>query len=190
MKESDDILIEKTRRGNLQAYECLINCYKSSVYTIVSRIVKNGQDAEEIAQDVFIKVWNSIRGFRSDSKFSTWLFRIAYNTSISHIRRKVYEQPILDDVGTEIGLVEMYSPSIDLLKTKEQLKYTKLAIECLSPEESAIVTMFYLNDCSVNEICDITNLTEANVKVKLFRARKKMFDKLNVLLKSEVLEIL
>jgi len=100
----DSFYIEKVINGDTSAYTNLVNKHKDMVYTIALRIARNHQDAEEIAQDVFLKAFQSLESFRQKSKFSTWLYRIVYNTAISKIRKKQPEVTALDE-----NLVENYT---------------------------------------------------------------------------------
>jgi len=93
----DSFYIEKVINGDTSAYTNLVNKHKDMVYTIALRIARNHQDAEEIAQDVFLKAFQSLESFRQKSKFSTWLYRIVYNTAISKIRKKQPEVTALDE---------------------------------------------------------------------------------------------
>lgn len=182
-KLSDDELINLAVKNHPLAIECLVDRYKGMVFTLSSRIIKNQLDAEEAAQDCFIKAFKALSGFRFDCKFSTWLYRICYNNAIS--RTRIYK-PVQIEVDTKSNIPYEAMSAIDSLSASDRNKYLNKAMEMLDPDESAILTLFYVEGNSINEIVTITELTESNIKVKLHRGRKKLYTHLEVLLKEEV----
>lgn len=189
MKE-DKHYIERVLQGDVNAFSYLVDMHKNLVYTIALRMLKNAEDAEELAQDTFVKAYKSIKDFKFESKFSTWLYRITYNGAISKLRKKQIE---LADIGdeniTETEVFSAYS-AINELKRNEQKKYINLAIKQLKEDDALLITMYYLNESSIDEISEITQLSISNVKVKLHRARKRFYDELKLILKEEVRAIL
>jgi len=186
----DQIYIEKVLRGDISSYNYLVNNYKDMVYTIALKIVRNHEDAEEIAQDSFVKAFQKLESFRGDSKFSTWLYTIVYRTAISKIRKKNIETTDIDDFVIENHSVDFSFPQLDLLKAEEQRKYVKIAIDSLSELDALLITLFYLNENTFDEINEITGLTKTNIKVRLFRARKKLYKELSQILETELKTIL
>jgi RNA polymerase sigma factor (sigma-70 family) len=184
--KDDSIYLEQIRNGNSNAFEMLINKHKTMAFNVALRICRNREDAEEVLQDAFLKVYYSLKDFEGKSKFSTWLFSIVYHQAISKIRKKSIDQHSLDDENIDNFAVADISNEINYLKSEEQTKYINLALSRLTEEDSAIVTLFYLNESSVEEVSEITGLSEANVKVKLHRSRKKLYDELKLLLNHEV----
>jgi len=182
-KLSDEELITLVVKNHPRAMSHIVDRYKGMVFTLSYRILKNQLDAEEAAQDSFIKAFNAIGSFRFDCKFSTWLYRICYNNAISKAR--VYK-PIQVDVDSKFDLPADTPNALDSLSAKDKSKYLNRAMEMLESEESALLTLYYVDGESVNDIATITNLTESNVKVKLHRGRKKLYTQLNGLLKEEV----
>lgn len=162
---------------------CLVDRYKGMVFTLSFRIIKNQLDAEEAAQDSFVKAFNALSTFRFDCKFSTWLYRICYNNAISKARNF---KPTSVDLDSKYDLQTDTPSALDGLSANDRAKYLGKAMEMLDSEESAILTLYYVDGESVNDISTITNLTESNVKVKLHRGRKKLYTQLEVLLKEEV----
>ena len=189
MKQDKDY-IEHVLRGEINAFSYLVDKYKGMVYTIALRMLKNSEDAEELAQDTFIKAFNSLKDFKFESKFSTWLYRITYNGSISKLRKKkieVYDAEDLELVNSTV--ISSYNVIHELTRF-EQKKYINEAIEKLREDDACIISLYYLQENSVEEICEITGLTLSNVKVRLYRARKRFYDELKVILKDEVNAIL
>ena len=181
----DSQLINKLREGDLSAFSQLVEKYKNFAYSTAVRIVKNKEEAEEVAQDAFIKVYQSIETFNEQSKFSTWLFRIVYNTAISRIRIKKLEYQSIEDNFESVDSVAVQS-TIDNLELTEQRKIIDTVLEALPHEESTILTLYYLEEFAVKEISEMMGLSLSNVKVRLFRARKRFYEEINVLLKEEI----
>ena len=162
---------------------CIVDRYKGMVFTLSFRILKNHLDAEEAAQDSFVKAFKALNTFRFDCKFSTWLYRICYNNAISKAR--VYK-PIQVEVDSKYDLPASTPNALDNLSAEDRSKYLNKAMEVLESEEAALLTLYYVDGENIGDIAIITNLTESNVKVKLHRGRKKLYSQLNVLLKEEV----
>ncbi len=166
---------------------CIVDRYKGMVFTLSYRIIKNQLDAEEAAQDTFVKAFNALSTFRFDCKFSTWLYRICYNNAIS--KSRVYKL-VQVDIETRFDVPSETTSALDSLSANDRTKYLSKAMEMLDPDESAILTLFYAEGNNINEIVTITGLTESNIKVKLHRGRKKLYTHLEVLLKEEVTMLL
>jgi RNA polymerase sigma-70 factor (ECF subfamily) len=159
-------------------------------YSLALKLVKNREDAEEIAQDAFIKAYQSLGQFKGSSRFSTWLYRIVYNTSISKLRKTSAEVVRLED--SSVGEKES-SEVMDAyykLQDQERKKFLDLVLEKLEPDENFLVTLYYYDEKDLDEISQITGLTRNNVKVKIFRARQKMSGMLKKYLKDELIGIL
>ncbi len=189
-KTADQIYIDKVLQGDANAFAYLVNKYKSLAFTVALKIVRNREDAEEIAQDSFVKAYTQLHTFKGESKFSTWLYTIVYRNSISKIRKKKIETVDVDDYIIENHKTDFDFPQIEAIKNEEQKKYVAQAINNLSENDALLITLYHLNECSVEEIEEITGLTKTNIKVKLFRIRKKLYNELSLLLKDEVKEII
>ncbi len=184
--KDDNIYLEQIKQGNTNAYAMLINKHKTMAFNVALRVTRNREDAEEVIQDAFLKVYYSLKDFEGKSKFSTWLFRIVYNQAISKIRKKNIDQNTIDEEIIDNFTNDDFGNGLSYLKAEEQTKYINLALAKLPEEDSAIVTLFYLNESSIEEVSEITGLSEANVKVKLYRSRKKLYEELRLLLNEEV----
>lgn len=189
-KNSDQIYIDKVLKGDTNAFAYLINKYKDMAYTLAIKIVKSHEDAEEVAQDSFLKAYEKLDSFKGNSKFSTWLYTIVYRNSITKIRKKKVTTSDIDDYVMDNYSEGSEFPQIEAIKNGEQQKYVREAIDRLPEKDALLITLFYMNESSVEEIEQITNLTQSNIKVKLFRARKKLNTELSFLLKEEVKTIL
>ncbi|NOZ33734.1 MAG: sigma-70 family RNA polymerase sigma factor [Chlorobi bacterium] len=173
--KKDSFFINEVKNGNIDAFKFLVEKHKDMIYTIVMRIVRIREDAEEIAQDAFIKAFQSIDLFEGKSEFSTWIYKIAYNLSISHIRKKKYKNIEIDDnLISDNDIFETYNDFIKL-EESERNRILKNAVNSLNEDDALIITLFYIKEISVNEIEEITNLSKSNIKIKLFRARKQLF---------------
>ncbi len=186
----DQIYIDKVLQGDPESFSYLVEQYKDMAYTVAIKIVRNAEDAEEVAQDSFVKAFQQLKTFQGKSKFSTWLYTIVYRTAISKTRKKKVETTNIDEY-----VIDNYSTGgsfsqIEELKKEEQQKYIKAAIDKLPELDALLVTLFYVNDNSLDEIEKITGYSKTNVKVRLFRARKKLYKSLELFLDKELKTIL
>ena len=187
--QSDSFYIDKVLNNNVNAYASLVDKHKDMVFTIALRIVRNREDAEEIAQDVFVKAYQALATFKKESKFSTWLYRIVHNTAISKTRKKQFETTDLN-----YDIVENYSEDdinedLNRLDNNEQKKVINTVLKKLNPEDHMLVTLYYFKEYSTEEISEIVNISQSNVKVKLHRIRKKLYGEIQRLIKSQHKEI-
>lgn len=181
--------IERVKGGDSDAFGALVDAHKDMIYTVCLRMLSSEADAEEAAQDVFVKAFRSIESFQAKAKFSTWLYRIAYNHCISVIRKKVKMIDLVDDIPEgEVDEGEMNG--LDSISAEERSKYLKLAIESLAESDAVVVTLFYYDELSLEEIAQVTGLNNSNIRIKLHRSRKKMYQVICENLKSEVSSIL
>ena len=187
--KSDQVYIDRVLQGDTNAFAYLVDKYKNLTYTVAMKIVKNHEDAEEVAQDSFIKAYSQLHTFKGESKFSTWLYTIVYRNAITRIRKKKITTTNIDPYIIENKKSDYDFPQIEAIKNGEQKKYIAEAIDNLPETDAFLITIYYLEESSVEEIEQITGLTKTNVKVKLFRARKKLLNQLSLLLKEELKEI-
>lgn len=168
--------------GDQRAFNWIVRTYKHLVFTVAMRVLRNREEAEEVTQDSFVKVWQNLRGYQGGSKFSTWMYSIAYRTAISKLRTRKQTTTDLDDVAEERTALAA-SNDTGLNDRKAALE---MALASLGPEDATVVSLFYLQEQSVEEIVTVTGLSASNIKVKLFRGRKKMLDTLQHHLKHEL----
>ena len=188
--KTDQFYIDRVLNGDSNAFAPLINRYKDLIFTLVIKIVKDREDAEEVAQDSFIKAYQKLDSFEGKSKFSTWLYTIAYRNALTKVRKKQLETTDIDSYVLDNHKDDHDFPQLEAIKNGEQQKYVREAIDRLGETDSLLITLFYLHDNSIEEIQEITEMSQSNVKVRLFRARKKLHSELSVLLKEEVKTIL
>ena len=188
--KTDQFYIDRVLKGDSNAFAPLINRYKDLIFTLVIKIVKDREDAEEVAQDSFIKAYQKLDSFEGKSKFSTWLYTIAYRNALTKVRKKKLETTDIDSYVLDNHKDDHDFPQLEAIKNGEQQKYVRMAIDRLGETDSLLITLFYLHDNSIEEIQEITEMSQSNVKVRLFRARKKLHSELSILLKEEVKTIL
>ena len=190
-KLSDTELIEQTLAGNQAAYADLVKRHQRFVFTLAMRFAKVREDAEEIAQDCFIKAYRSLGSFQGQSKFSTWLYSIVYTTAMTFLRKKRVDTDSIDDENTIIQLENRSSGyDVNNVENKSRSFYLNQAIDQLLPDDAAIITMFYKGEQSLEEIAQAMGMEANTVKVKLFRARQRLKDKLERNLKQEAKELI
>ena len=170
--QGDQIHIENVKKGDLASFAFLVDKYKNMAYTIAVKILGNVEDAEDAAQESFVKAYLQINAFQGNSKFSTWLYTIVYRTSVSKLQKNKIVTFAIDEDFDENYTYDYSGTQLDQLQSSEQSKFIKQAIQKLPEAEALLVTLFYMNENSVSEIEEITGLTASNIKVKLFRARK------------------
>ncbi|WPU99562.1 sigma-70 family RNA polymerase sigma factor [Mucilaginibacter sp. cycad4] len=190
-KLSDIELIEQTLTGNQFAYADLVKRHQRFVFTLAMRFAKGREDAEEIAQDCFVKAYRSLASFQGQSKFSTWLYSIVYTTAMTFLRKKRVDTDSIDDEGTFVQ-VESHESAYDTnnAENKSRSYYLNQAIEQLLPDDATIITLFYKGEQSLEEIAQTMGIETNTVKVKLFRARQRLKEKLERNLKHEVKELI
>src|SRR3978361_658531 len=190
-KLSDIELIEQTLAGNQSAYADLVKRHQRFVFTLAMRFAKGREDAEEIAQDCFIKAYRSLANFQRQSKFSTWLYSIVYTTAMTSLRKKRIATDSIDDENTYIQ-VENQSLGYDVnsAENKSRSFYLNQAIEQLLPDDAMIITLFYKGEQSLEEIGQTMGMEATTIKVKLFRARQRLKEKLERNLKHEAKELI
>ncbi len=187
-KEIDAALIEKVKKGDMESFRQLVDKYKDVSLSLACSILKDKAKAEDVLQEVFLKVLHKANTFKNKSAFSSWLFRIVVNTSYNELRRnKGHLQ--LDQVNSmEPGTNE--KTPIQKLKEEEQKKYVVLALEKLKPDEALVLRLFYLCELNLKEVEEITDFSSSKVKVDLHRGRKNMEIALKHLLGSQLKDLL
>jgi RNA polymerase sigma-70 factor (ECF subfamily) len=188
--EIENIVIDKIKGGDFSACNFIVDKYKSFVFNICIRIVKNKEDAEEVAQDSFVKAFKSIDGFKQESKFSTWLYRITFNNAISKTRgKKIFNREINESVTESVNISHV-SDGLENLNRIDRKIVLKKAIEKLSEEENLLISLYYFEDNTIAEVSVITGLEENYIKVKIHRARKKLYHNLSEIMGIKMEDVL
>lgn len=168
--------------GDAQEFSNLVDQYKDLVFTVAIRTLKNREEAEEVAQDTFIKVFKSLKSFKGDAKLSSWIYRIAYNTCLDRVKKNKKElknSPIDEVRGEEVA--EMGN-ALDGMVKQERAELIKRCMLQLTSVDAALLTLFYFEERNLNEMSKILDLSPNTAKVKLFRARNR----LGVILKEQL----
>jgi RNA polymerase sigma factor (sigma-70 family) len=175
------------QNGDVQALGPLIVYYQNYVFQIALGILKNREEAEEVTQDVFVKVFKVLGTFKGESKFSTWLYRISHNLALNRLA-KIARDPIKIQAWSEkqLQMPDSGKDSWDIMAWQDRRKFIAFALERLMAEDRLILTLYYLHEQQLGEIAAIMGIQPNNVKVKLHRARKKIEKVLNQMLKEEV----
>ena len=188
MSTNDQFYIEQILDGDANAFSVLVDRYKDLVFTLALRMMKHREEAEEVAQDTFIKTYSSLHKFKGDSKFSTWIYRVAYNTCLDRLKKnKRKQQTVAIDEYTE-HQVKTLDNALDKIESKEREVAIKRCLDRLPAEDSFLLTLYYYEEQSLDEISKIVGLKPNNVKVKLFRSRKKLATILKEQLDNETIE--
>jgi RNA polymerase sigma factor (sigma-70 family) len=188
--QSDNEIISRVLRGEQNAYAELVNRYQNYVFTLTLRLIKSREDAEEVAQDVFIKAYRSLADFRGESKFSTWLYTITNTTSITFLRKKKLEVHSLDNEKVfEMAESKDSGSRANTIEQKSRVGMVTKAIALLSPADAEIITLFYKVEQSLDEIGKILGLETNTVKVRLHRARTRLKEKMENYFSEEVKDI-
>lgn len=190
-KLSDIELIQQTLGGNQSAYADLVNRHQRFAFTLALRFTKSREDAEEIAQDCFVKAYRSLASFQQQSKFSTWLYSIVYTTAMTKLRKKRVETSYLDNDEKSEQISEQFAVmDTNLAENNSRSYYLNQAITQLLPDDAAVLTLFYKSEQSIEEISQVLGIETNAVKVKLYRARKRLKEKLERNLKHETKELI
>jgi RNA polymerase sigma-70 factor (ECF subfamily) len=182
----DQIYIDKVIGGDLSAYTYLVDKHKDMAFSVALRIVRNYEDAEEIVQDAFVKAYQNMEAFRNKSKFSTWLYRIVFNAAVSRTRKKRLESTDLAGFVVDNYTTDEIKENVNKLDFDERKNLANKLINELPPLEYTLINLFYREECSIEEISEITGLSASNVKVKLHRIRKKLYSELQKILDKEL----
>ena len=178
MKHDDIHIIKEILGGKSEQFENILNRYSGQVFNLIAHIVPCKEDAEELTQDVFIKVFRLLSSFKEESSFSTWIYRIATNTAHSAARKKKHATINIEDNAHGDIPDELLDEALDN-DSEEQLQRLSEAIDRLDAEERALITLYYMNERPIEEVATIMGLTQSNVKTKLYRTRKKLYLLLN-----------
>jgi len=174
--------------GNTNAFNILVDRYKDLVFSLALKMVKNREEAEEVAQDTFIKVFKSLSKFKGDSKFSTWIYKVTYNTCLDRLKKQKREQQVVSIDEFNTNQIKSIDNALDKMENEEREKAIQDCIQFLPADDAFLLTLFYFEEQSLEEIAKVIGLTANNVKVKLFRSRKKLTSILKEKLEPEIIE--
>jgi RNA polymerase sigma factor (sigma-70 family) len=174
--KGDIYYIEQILAGNNNSFSYIVDRHKDKAYNLAFRICGNREEAEELAQDSFLKAYRSLKSFQMKSSFATWLYRIVYNTSISHVRIKKKGVLSLEDFPADATDFIGSNTTEEEADNEYRSSLVNFALQKINEEERGLVSLYYYEELSTEEISDITGISKSNIKVKLFRARQKMLE--------------
>jgi len=164
---ADEEIIAKIGDGDFEAYGILIKRYENFVYTLARGLAGSDEPAKDIAQETFLRAYKALRRFEKKSSFKTWLYRIAYNTALNHIKKnKVFSEPVDFDA----------LPACDNHETIPLRITIRKLIDRLKPEHEAIIIMHYFEDLKYEEMADVLSCPIGTVKIRLYRAKLELKD--------------
>lgn len=175
MQPDDLEIIESIRKGNSADFSLLVDRYKNRAYSMLCRMLKDDMDAEEVLQDCFLKAFNALNNFKGDSKFSTWFYRIVYNTAITVIsakKRKIEKE--ISSIDDHFNLKSELD--INVTEKKDIAEFIHTMIDRLPEKYAAVINLYYLDGMSCDEISNVMDTSLSNVKVILFRSRNALKD--------------
>ena len=180
---SDDLNIRKVLNGDEGAFRYFITEYKDMAFTVAISVVKEQNIAQEVVQDAFLKAFKSLHSFKKEALFSTWFYRIVVNEALMRLKKMkrdilIFSPDCDRDVRDESVFFSLEEP--------EQSHLINEALKKLSPNESLVLRLFYLQEENLRSVGDITGMSVANVKVTLHRARKNMFRLISQLKKNNI----
>ena len=181
----EDSYLKKAVQGDRAALEYLVKTYGDLAYTIALRVTRNRQDSEEIVQDSFMKAFSSLNTFRGSSKFSTWFYRIVYNTAISRKNKKSKSIVDSDYQGDSVNREGITNIGLNKLIQADKEKYLALALKKLSADDQIIFTMYYNTGLQLAEIGKILNMDKSALKMRLHRGRIALKKALKLMLGNE-----
>ena len=186
----DNEIISRVLQGEQNAFAELVTRYQNYVFTLILRMIKSREDAEEVAQDVFVKAYRSLADFRGESKFSTWLYTITNTTAITFLRKKKLEVHSLDNEKVfEVADNKDSGLRANLIEQKSRVSIVNKAIALLNPDDAEIITLFYKAEQNLDEIARILGLEANTAKVRLHRARGRLKEKMEKHFSEEVKNI-
>jgi RNA polymerase sigma factor (sigma-70 family) len=184
INKDDRYYIERVLSGETDAFSVLVDKYKTLAYNISLRIVKRPEDAEEVTQDAFVKAYRSLGGFKGDSRFSTWLYRIVYNSSITLMRKRQHE--IQADREMEWNKISSIADDDGSNQDELIAGALKKSLASLPADEQLIITLYYYDNSSIEDIAKIMAISVSNVKIRLFRTRKKLYESIRLNMNDRV----
>ena len=177
-------LLDRVLGGEQEAYAPLVDKHKNFAFTIALKILNNRPEAEEASQDAFIKAFHYLKNFNRQSKFSTWLYRIVFNTAISYKRKNRTQFQSIENMPIEYG----GDPNRTLERNDKEF-FVRMAMEKLSEADRLAIQLYYIKEFSLEEVAGILNQPINTVKVRIHRARQKVGDELKKILKEEALTL-
>lgn len=182
-EEEENVLIDRILAGDQDCYAQLVDAYKSYAFTIAFKVTANKADAEEVAQDSFIKAFHYLKGFKRGARFSTWLYRIVVNTAISQKRKnKTVFQTIDNSLNHS-------TDSGQTLEMDDKKVFIDQALQRLNDADRISIQLFYLKEFTLEEVANVMGQKINTTKVRIHRARLRLADELTAILRKEAVTL-
>jgi len=172
--DQDQCYIEKILGGDSKAFIVLVDRYKYMVLTLAMKILRNREEAEEVAQDVFVKMYQVLHTFKGDSKFSTFLYKIAYNRSLDYLKKRGRSLRTTSIEDFSHCNIHSFENTLTGLEVKERKRIIKNAMDELQEQDNIVITLYYFEELSLKEISEVMGIEVNTVKVRLYRSRKRL----------------
>jgi len=183
----DQHYINLVMKGDTNAFAVLVDRYKDMVFSLSLKMLKGREEAEEVSQDTFLKIYKSLNKFNGESKLSTWIYKVAFNTCLDRLKKNKRLQPFAGlDEFTEPEALSLMNV-LDSIEDKERKQMIQDCMHLLPGEDSFLLTLYYFEEQSLEEIAKIIGITPNNVKTRLYRSRKKLASLLKDRLEPEIL---
>jgi RNA polymerase sigma-70 factor (ECF subfamily) len=177
----DSEWINETLAGNTRSFDNIVLKYQRQIYNLILKAIRNGVDAQDLTQNVFINAFSKLKKFRKESSLSTWLYSIAVNQMRNYWRKQKYKLDYAEsDINSSVkkDLFELFKYDIDReISSEETKQIVDNLISFLPPQQREIFVLYYLIGHSCEEISKILNKSPSNIKIQLFRGRKQLFSK-------------
>ena len=187
MKEEDEILIKEALAGKEKAFKLLLTKHREAIYHVILKIVQNQEEARDLLQETFMKAFGSLATYKPEYRFTTWLYRIAANSSIDYLRKKKINSLSLDQpLETKDGTVRIelpdwtYNPEVDFVSKQRVLSINE-AIDSLPKKYRDVIVYRHKQDKSYEQIAEILGIPVGTVKARIFRARELLKKRLKSL---------
>ncbi len=186
----DFLVIQRVLGGDQQAYAELVGRYQNFVFTMALRFTKNREDAEEVAQDCFVKAYRALADFKGTAKFTTWLYTIVYTTSVTFLRKKKIDVHSLDNEHVfELADSQDSGMRANQIEQKSRVNMVNEAIKMLNPDDAQVITLFYKGEQTLEEIAQVLGIETNTAKVRLHRARTRLKEKMETYFAHEVKDL-
>jgi RNA polymerase sigma-70 factor (ECF subfamily) len=174
--KDDKFLVEHVLKGDVNSFGFIVERYKNRSFNLAVKICGNREDAEEIVQDSFLKAYRSLGGFRMESNFATWLYRIVFNTAVSQKRNNDENTMPLEDAMPEVYDCSNADGNKNEFDNERRKLLINFALGKLNEVDRGLITFMYYDDLTVEEMTEITGMSASNIKVRLHRSRQKLLE--------------
>lgn len=181
--QEENALIDRILAGDQQLYAKLVDNYKSYAFTIAYKVTNNKTDAEEVAQDAFIRAFHYLKGFKRSARFSTWLYRIVFNTAISQKRKN---KAVFQSIDNSLNHSEESEEGLELADKKV---FIGKAMQKLNESDRLSLQLFYLKEFTLEEVANVMGQKMNTTKVRIHRARQRLADELTAILRKEAVTL-